>query len=80
MCQGKLSGKTTEETITPQFSWMAGWRRKAGTTYGETDDFSYNITENPVHLNEINATIMHCLGIDNRASLFPSKASSNLTG
>lgn len=44
--------------------WMAGGGVRAGLTYGETDDFSYNPVENPVHLNEINATIFHCLGID----------------
>lgn len=44
--------------------WMAGGGVKAGTTYGETDDFSYNIVENPVHVNDLNATILHCLGID----------------
>ncbi len=44
--------------------WMAGGGVKAGLTYGETDDFSYNPVENPVHLNEINATILHLMGID----------------
>jgi len=46
--------------------WMAGGGIKAGMTYGETDDFSYNVTENPVHLNDLNATILHCMGIDDR--------------
>jgi hypothetical protein len=45
--------------------WMAGGGIKPGTAHGQTDDFSYNITENPVHVNDINATILHCLGIDN---------------
>ncbi len=44
--------------------WMAGGGIKPGISYGETDDFSYNIVENPVHLNDLNATILHCLGID----------------
>jgi hypothetical protein len=44
--------------------WMAGGGIKGGQVYGETDDFSYNIVENPVHVNDINATILHCLGID----------------
>ncbi len=44
--------------------WMAGGGIKKGLTYGETDDFSYNITENPVHLNDLNATILHCMGIN----------------
>jgi hypothetical protein len=46
--------------------WMAGGGIKRGITHGETDDFSYNIAENPVHLNDLNATILHCLGIDDR--------------
>ena len=32
--------------------------------YGETDDFSYNVVKDPVHINDVNATILHCLGID----------------
>ncbi len=43
--------------------WMAGGGVKQGFDYGQTDDFSYNITENPVHVNDLNATILHCLGI-----------------
>jgi hypothetical protein len=44
--------------------WLAGGGIKGGIEYGKTDDFSYNIVENPVHLNDLNATILHCLGID----------------
>jgi hypothetical protein len=44
--------------------WMAGGGTKPGISYGETDDFSYNITKNPVHINDLNATILHCMGID----------------
>ena len=44
--------------------WMAGGGAKGGIKYGQTDDFSYNVTENPVHVNDINATILHCLGIE----------------
>jgi uncharacterized protein (DUF1501 family) len=46
--------------------WMAGGGIKPGLSYGETDDFSYNVVENPVHLNDLNATILHCMGIDDR--------------
>ncbi len=61
--------------------WMAGGGVKKGTTYGETDDFSYNITENPVHLNDINATILHCMGIDNNRFSFPFQGlDQRLTG
>ncbi len=44
--------------------WLAGGGIKPGISYGETDDFSYNIVEAPVHLNDLNATILHSLGID----------------
>ena len=44
--------------------WMAGGGIKGGQAYGETDDFSYNIVNNPVHVNDLNATMLHCLGID----------------
>ena len=47
--------------------WLAGGGIKPGVTWGTTDDFSYNIVENPVHVNELNATILHSLGIDHRA-------------
>jgi hypothetical protein len=44
--------------------WMAGGGIKGGVTYGETDDFSYNIVENPVEVHDLHATMMHCLGVD----------------
>lgn len=44
--------------------WMAGGGIKSGMVYGQTDDFSYNVTEDPVHVHDLNATILHCLGID----------------
>ena len=46
--------------------WMAGGGVKGGTIYGQTDDFSYNIVENPVHVRDLHATILHLLGIDHR--------------
>jgi hypothetical protein len=44
--------------------WMAGAGVKPGFSYGATDDFGYNITENPVHVHDLNATMMHQLGVD----------------
>jgi uncharacterized protein (DUF1501 family) len=44
--------------------WMAGGGIKPGLVYGSTDDFGYNIVENPVHIHDLNATLLHCLGID----------------
>jgi len=44
--------------------WMAGGGIKPGITYGQTDDFCYNVAENPVHIHDFNATILHCLGLN----------------
>ena len=44
--------------------WMAGAGIKAGSSYGSTDDFSYNVAENPVHVRDLHATVMHQMGID----------------
>jgi hypothetical protein len=44
--------------------WMAGAGIRGGQVYGETDDFSYNVIENPVHVNDFNATMLHCMGIN----------------
>ena len=44
--------------------WLAGGGVKGGTTYGETDEFSYSIAADPVHVRDLNATILKCLGID----------------
>jgi hypothetical protein len=65
-CQGNLSPESYGRDHHPRcFSvWMAGGGIKPGVSYGETDDFSYNITENPVHVHDMNATLLHCLGID----------------
>ena len=44
--------------------WMAGGGIKPGTTYGTTDEYSFDIVENPVHVYDLHATMLHCLGID----------------
>jgi hypothetical protein len=44
--------------------WLAGGGIQRGLVYGETDDFSYNVIDKPVHIHDLNATILHCLGID----------------
>jgi hypothetical protein len=44
--------------------WLAGGGIKPGITYGKTDDFSFNIVENPVHVHDLQATILYCLGFD----------------
>ena len=45
-------------------TWMAGGGVRPGITYGETDDYSYNVVKDPVTVRDFNATILHCLGID----------------
>ncbi len=61
--------------------WMAGGGVKEGFSFGETDDFSYNVAENPVHLNDLNATILHCMGIDDRKFSYPFQGlEQKLTG
>ena len=50
--------------------WLAGAGIKGGVTWGETDDFSYNIVKDPVHLNSLNATILHLMGIDHERLSF----------
>jgi hypothetical protein len=49
---------------------MAGGGIKPGVEYGRTDEFSYNIVENPVHIRDLNATLLHCMGIDHRRLTF----------
>jgi hypothetical protein len=44
--------------------WLAGGGINPGLTIGQTDDYCYNITQDPVHVHDLNATILHCLGID----------------
>ena len=56
---------------------MAGGGIKAGIAYGETDDFSYNIVEDPVHVHDLNATILHLLGIDHTRLTFRSRAATS---
>ncbi len=61
--------------------WMAGGGIKGGISYGETDDFSYNVVENPVHINDLNATILQCMGVDHRRFTFKSQGlDQRLTG
>ena len=50
--------------------WLAGGGIKPGVVHGETDDFSYNITDKPVHIHDLNATILHCLGIHHEQLTF----------
>ena len=71
-CQGRLTSNDYGRDHHPRcFTiWMAGAGVKAGLTYGETDEFSYNITRDPVHVHDLNATILHCLGINHKLLTF----------
>lgn len=65
-CQGTLTKTDYGRDHHPRnfTMWLAGGGIRAGTVYGETDEFSYNVVRDPVHLHDLNATILHCLGVD----------------
>jgi hypothetical protein len=67
-CQGKLTKDDYGRDHHPRCftMWMAGGGVKGGIVHGETDDFCYNIARDPVHIRDINATILRCMGIDHR--------------
>jgi len=71
-CQGGLTKTNYGRDHHPRCytKWMAGGGIKPGVVYGETDDFSYNVQENPVHIHDLNATILHCLGVDHERLTF----------
>ncbi len=50
--------------------WMAGGGIKAGFSYGATDDLGFHVVENPVHIHDLQATILHCLGFDHEKLTF----------
>ena len=65
-CQGGLTRTDYGRDHHPRCftMWMAGGGIRPGVSYGETDDFSYNIVRDPVHVHDLNATMLHLLGID----------------
>ena len=71
-CQGKLTATNYGRDHHPRcFSmWMAGGGIKPGFTLGETDDYCYNIVKDPVHIHDVQTTILHCLGIDHKKLTF----------
>jgi arylsulfatase A-like enzyme len=72
-CQGKL----TEDNYGRDHHgrcftmWMAGGGTKPGISYGETDDFCYNVVKDPVHIHDFNATLLHLMGIDHERLTYP---------
>ncbi len=73
--QGKLTADDYGRDHHPRcFTvWLAGGGVKPGLTIGQTDDFSYNIADDPVHTHDLNATILYCLGIDHTRLTFKSQ-------
>lgn len=71
-CQGNFSEENYGRDHHPRcFSiWMAGGGVKPGITYGETDEFGYNITENPVHVHDFHATVLHLMGLDHEKLVY----------
>ena len=82
-CQGTLTRDNYGRDHHPRCftTWMAGAGIKGGTVYGETDDFSYNIVKDPVHIRDLNATILQQMGIDhNKFSVDFRGLNQRLTG
>lgn len=71
-CQGDLSEKNYGRDHHPRCYTicMAGGGIKPGITYGETDEFGYNIVKDPVHVNDFHATVLHLLGLDHEKLVF----------
>jgi len=71
-CQGGLTKTNYGRDHHPRCytKWMAGGGVKPGIVYGETDDFSYNVVDKPVHIHDLNATMLHCLGINHEQLTF----------
>jgi hypothetical protein len=64
--QGKIEANNYGRDHHPRCftMWAAGGGFKPGISYGETDDYCYNVAKDPVHIHDLNATLLHCLGID----------------
>jgi hypothetical protein len=67
-CQGRLTPTNYGRDHHPRCftQWMAGGGIKPGIVVGQTDDYCYNVVEDPVHVHDIQATILHCLGVDHK--------------
>ncbi len=82
-CQGGLSRENYGRDHHPRCfpMWMAGGGIQGGTLVGETDDFSYNVVDQPVHINDVNATLLQCMGIDHQRFTYPFQGlDQRLTG
>jgi hypothetical protein len=74
-CQGPLTNQTYGRDHHPRCftMWMAGGGVKSGISYGKTDEFGYNVVENPVHVHDLQATILHLLGVDHERLTYRSQ-------
>ncbi len=81
--QGQLSHENYGRDHHPRCftMWMAGGGVKPGVIHGETDEFSYNIVKDPVHVRDLHATILHLMGIDHERFTYKHLGLDNkLTG
>jgi hypothetical protein len=71
-CQGNLSVNNYGRDHHPKCYtiWMAGGGIKPGISYGETDEFGYNIVKDPVHVNDFHATVLHVLGLNHENLIY----------
>jgi uncharacterized protein (DUF1501 family) len=71
-CQGKFNGSNFGRDHHPRCftTWMAGGGIRPGLTHGETDEYCYNIASGGVHIHDLNATILHLLGLDHEKLTF----------
>jgi hypothetical protein len=74
-CQGRLTKDDYGRDHHPRcFTvWMAGGGIQPGVSLGATDDYGYNVIEDPVHVHDLQATILHCLGVDHTKLTFKFK-------
>ena len=77
MCYGEYY---RSRHLLPRRAWEVGCH-VGGYTHGETDDFSYNVVEDPVNVRDLHATMLHLLGVDHRKLTFPYQGlDQKLTG
>ncbi len=71
-CQGELSKDNYGRDHHPRCYciWMAGGGIKPGVSYGETDEFGYNIVKDPVHINDFHATVLHLMGLNHEKLVY----------
>ena len=79
-CQGKLmeTNYGRDHHFRCFSIWMAGGGIKPGIIYDETDDYSYNVVADPVHVHDIQATILYCLGIDHKRLTFKFQGATSV--